>query len=145
MDLLIQEVADTMGERRGAGQDLMIRIPKKIVFVAITIVVVFYGYKAIQFNKKVSVFNTRIQIGDNMTKVRALMGRPTHILAANPIRQELADRYGLKTRETILMVYRGGRYFRADLNLIFNPDTGELLEKDRASHWWYGLDRIMLQ
>ncbi len=113
------------------------RIPKAFVFSVIALIVVFYGYKALRFNEKVKAFDTRIQIGDSMAKVIRLMGQPSGINPDYPVGEELVVRYGLKTRDTILLVYRGIYFLREDLNFAFNPDTGELIEKDRAIITWW--------
>ncbi|HOW86663.1 MAG TPA: hypothetical protein P5119_12440 [Candidatus Aminicenantes bacterium] len=105
---------------------------KKLIFVAIALIAAFYGYKAFQFDQRVKTFNTRIQIGDTMARVLTLMGRPSRHNHGHFVSDELADRYGLKTRETILLVYRGFYFLRDDLNFVFNPDTRELIDKDRG-------------
>ncbi|HOW86664.1 MAG TPA: hypothetical protein P5119_12445 [Candidatus Aminicenantes bacterium] len=115
----------------------MIRIRKEFIIVAIALVFIFYGYMALQFNHKVKTFDTMIQIGDDMVKVLVLMGRPSCHNAAYPVQKELADRYGLKSGKAILLVYRGFYFLRNDLNFVFNPDTGKLIEKDRASIIWW--------
>jgi len=114
----------------------MIRIPKAFVFTVIALIVIIYGYEAWQFDQRVKVF-TRIQIGDSMAKIVRLMGQPSGLNPDYPVGEELADRYGLKTGKAILLVYRGIYFLREDLNFVFNPDTGKLIEKDRAFiSWW---------
>ena len=113
------------------------RIPKVFIFMAIALIVMFYGYKALQFDQRVKMFNTRIQIGDSMAKVLTYMGSPTCLTAGYNVEKELADRYGLRDREALLLVYRGIFYFRDDLDLVFDPDTGRLIEKDRAFITWH--------
>jgi hypothetical protein len=106
----------------------------RLAFIAVFIFMLFYGYKALQFDSKVKIFNSKIRVGESFGKVRELMGTPSFYDGDFRI-SEVGNPQGLRTRQIILMVYRGTYYFRSDLNLIFDRETRRLLEKNRAQYF----------
>ncbi|MBP7706457.1 MAG: hypothetical protein KA243_04330 [Candidatus Aminicenantes bacterium] len=101
-----------------------------ILFIAFPI----YVYGAWKFNNKVRIFNTRIEIGDSFDDVDVQLGRPSIIIAEYPRPIETGIGRVLETNRTILWVYSGAIFLRSDLSLIFDYDTGKLIDKSRITH-----------
>jgi hypothetical protein len=114
---------------------MVIKIPNRLIIVAIAILFAFYCYGAFQFNNKVRIYNNKIQIGDSETLVWALLGPPSHYDGNYRTIEETSDRKDSKTRHLALMVYRGFFFVRSDLILIFDHDAGTLIEKSRGVYF----------
>jgi hypothetical protein len=93
-----------------------------------------YAYGAWKFNNKVRIFNTIIEIGDSFNDVDIQLGRPSIIIAEHPRPIETGAGRVSRTNRTILWVYSGAIFLRSDLSLIFDYETGKLIEKNRITH-----------
>lgn len=109
------------------------RIFTKLVILGLVGALAFFGYGALNFDKKVRIFNSRIQVGDSISDIRMLLGRPSIVFFQSPSTNKGVYGQTMGTGWTILWVYRGS-LFRNDISLIFDRDTGKLIEKNRITH-----------
>jgi len=106
----------------------------KLILGVLFIALLIYVYGAWKFNNKVRIFNTRINIGDGFNDVDVQLGRPSIIIAEYPRSIEAKAGRVSRTNRTILWVYSGTMFLRSDLSLIFDYNTGKLIEKNRITH-----------
>ncbi|MBC7360810.1 MAG: hypothetical protein H5U06_00760 [Candidatus Aminicenantes bacterium] len=102
---------------------------KLFVIFLIIIGLIYYLYCCFMFQKKVEIYNKRIQIGDSIDEVLLLMGKPT--LYDDMYHSELnGDR-------AIRLIYEGKFYLLSeDIELIFDYKTRKLIQKERGLIFW---------
>jgi len=93
----------------------------------------FYGYGAWTFDRKVKIFNTKIQLGDNPADVRALLGAPSHVIVEHQEKKTKRDNQLMRPDHTATWIYSGMLFFRDDLCLVFDGQTQRLIEKKRMT------------
>lgn len=105
---------------------IIIKIPKILLIAIMILIIVIYIDGFVKYKKKIEAFDNKIKVGDPISKVRVLLGKPSMI----------NNRYSItiddKEKRTVFYVYRNWLYLDfEDLVLIFDKETGELLEKRR--------------
>ena len=113
---------------------MRINTPARIALTILALVCLIYGYGAWKFEKRVKTFNLKIREGDSSNSVCIQMGRPSHVLSEYATLEQVGHGQEKGTARTILWVYSGSLYFRNDLSLIFDRDTGKLINKNRVNH-----------
>jgi hypothetical protein len=91
-----------------------------------------FGYSAWKFDRKVRAYNTKINIGDSLTSVRATLGMPSRIIMEYDNNNREIKYEPMKSVRSILWIYEGSYFLRDDLCLVFDELTLKLVEKKRG-------------
>jgi len=97
--------------------------------VVFAIIFVFYIYKWVQFDHRVRLFNTKIQIGMTELEVHAYLGPPS--LYSTDLDDIDDKKFVLKAKKYDEFAYTGTYFGRDDLVLYFDSESKRLVHKER--------------